>query len=54
MEPNQNQNSRNNNLWIGELDNWMDEQYLKESCKANSKSLKIIYSAFLIYICCRH
>ena len=46
METNQNHNSRNNNLWIGELDNWMDEQYLKESCKSSSKSLKNILPYF--------
>ena len=29
--------SKNNNLWIGELDQSMDENYLKESCRKYSK-----------------
>ena len=38
MEPNQNTNkNKSNNLWIGELDQQMDENYLKESCQSYSK-----------------
>jgi len=40
MESNQN-TSKNNNLWVGELDQSMDENYLKESCSKYSK--QIIY-----------
>ena len=35
METNQG-NSKNNNLWIGELEQSMDEKYLKESCQSYS------------------
>ena len=34
MEQNQ---SKNNSLWVGELDPSMDETYLKESCQSYSK-----------------
>ena len=34
-------NSKGHNLWIGELDQSMDENYLKDSCKKYSK--KIFY-----------
>lgn len=38
MESNQNTHkNNNNNLWIGELDQSMDENYLKESCLSYSK-----------------
>ena len=38
MESNQNINKNNmNNLWIGELDQAMDENFLKESCQIYSK-----------------
>ena len=37
MESNNNNNKNNNNLWIGELDQQMDENYLKESCQSYSK-----------------
>ena len=36
MESNQN-TTKNNSLWIGEIDPYMDENYLKESCKNYSK-----------------
>ena len=32
-----NHSSKNNNLWIGELEQSMDENYLKESCRKYSK-----------------
>ena len=35
-------NSKNNSLWVGELDQSMDESYLKDSCKK--------YSNYLIFI----
>ena len=28
---------KNNNLWIGELDHWMNDQYLIEACNEYSK-----------------
>ena len=34
MEPNQ---SKNNSLWVGELDPSMDEAYLKGSCQNYGK-----------------
>jgi hypothetical protein len=38
MESNQSTNKNNmNNLWIGELDQSMDENFLKESCQFYSK-----------------
>ena len=42
MEPNHNTNKNNsNNLWVGELDQSMDENYLKESCQSYSKQIYI-------------
>ena len=38
MESNHN-NQKNSSLWIGELDQSMDENYLKESCKKYSKKI---------------
>ena len=32
-------NSKNNSLWVGELDQSMDESYLKDSCKKYSNYL---------------
>jgi len=37
-----NSNSKNNSLWVGELDQSMDESYLKDACKK--------YSNYLIFI----
>ena len=39
MESNQTNSKNNNNLWIGELDQSMDENYLKESCQSFSKQI---------------
>ena len=36
MESNQN-TTKNNSLWIGELDHWMNDQYLIEACNEHSK-----------------
>ena len=46
MEPNQN-SSKNNNLWVGELDQSMDENYLKDSCQNYSKQIKLM--KFIIF-----
>ena len=44
-----NNNTKNsNNLWIGELDQQMDENYLKDSCQSYSKK-KRIYLILIIY-----
>ena len=48
MESNHN-NQENNNLWIGELDQSMDENYLKESCKKYSKINILITESFVFY-----
>ena len=32
------------NLWIGELEQWMDSNYLIEACHSFSKLLKIFYN----------
>ena len=40
MESNNN-TKNNNNLWIGELEQQMDENYLKESCQSYSKKKKV-------------
>lgn len=38
MESHHNTSKNNsNNLWIGELDQYMDENYIKESCLSYSK-----------------
>ena len=29
--------NKNNSLWIGELDHWMNDQYLIEACNEFSK-----------------
>jgi hypothetical protein len=29
--------NKNNSLWIGELEHWMNEQYLIEACNDYSK-----------------
>jgi len=29
--------NKNNSLWIGELDHWMDDQYLIGACNEHSK-----------------
>jgi hypothetical protein len=47
MESNQG-SSKNNNLWIGELEQSMDENYLKQSCQKYSNSIKNIYNIYLI------
>ena len=31
-----NQSSKNNSLWIGELEHWMNEAYLTEVCNEYS------------------
>lgn len=37
------------NLWIGELEQWMDSNYLIEACHSFSKLSKNIY--FYLYRC---
>ena len=39
MEKNQVNSKNSNSLWIGELDQSMDENYLKESCQNFSKQI---------------
>jgi len=34
--------NKNNSLWIGELDHWMNEQYLIEACNSYSKYILIL------------
>ena len=38
-----NSNSKNNSLWVGELDQSMDESYLKDACKKYSNYIIFIY-----------
>jgi hypothetical protein len=38
--------NNNNNLWIGELDQQMDENYLKESCQNYSKKKNIFNNLY--------
>ena len=33
---NSNSNKNNNSLWIGELEHWMNDQYLIEACNQYS------------------
>ena len=49
MESNHHNNSKSNNLWIGELDPSMDESYLKDSCKKYSKLIFYIISFIYRY-----
>ena len=37
LNPNKESNNILNNLWIGELEQWMDSKYLIESCLSYSK-----------------
>lgn len=38
----ENSDKASKNLWIGELEQWMDSKYLIESCLSYSKSIQII------------
>ena len=50
MESNQNtQKNKSNNLWIGELDQSMDENYLRESCQRYNKSFLYIIIEYFYY-----
>jgi hypothetical protein len=43
MESNQN-SQKSNNLWIGELEQFMDEKYLRDACIQYSKiNINIFY-----------
>lgn len=37
MQQNNHSSNKNNSLWIGELDHWMDVNYLTEACLSYSK-----------------
>jgi hypothetical protein len=37
MDSHHQSSSKNNNLWIGELENWMDENYITKSAESFSK-----------------
>jgi hypothetical protein len=52
MEPNQNTSKKNNNLWVGELDQSMDETYLKEACQKYSKQINLM--KIIIFLNKRH
>ena len=50
MESHHNTSKNNsNNLWIGELDQYMDENYIKESCLSYSKKNNFLNNIFLIF-----
>jgi hypothetical protein len=40
------------NLWIGELEQWMDSNYLIEACHSFSKLFKLLKLLIIIYYRC--
>jgi hypothetical protein len=40
------QSNKNNNLWIGELESWMDENYIISAAESFSKIKKILYNKY--------
>lgn len=44
----QNEEKASKNLWIGELEQWMDSKYLIESCLSYSKPKNFIIKIIII------